>query len=231
MSLSKVGEVLKTFSVARHTARSAPVKALERLLDQLSRLYPGALPQFNTVAGFFPTLSKFVVQIAPEKLIIVVEFIIIMSRCLELIGTIIQTKSSLDNMVKPITTLLTGKQEIDKLAVMMQSICVLDENQKTMTALQIIFNIAMSNLNSYIVHPVEDEAYRKAIESLKVKLDRTLRASNINKCVANLKKGIPLSERYEVNTDDFGGRITGTKKRCKKKNKTCKRSLVKSRKI
>ena len=225
---TRVAPSLGTFAALRHTARSAPTKALERLTNHIARVNPGLLPYFDTVAGFFPSLLQFITHSASEKLILVVELIIIMSRCLELIGAVIQTKTAAEAMIKPVTTLLTGKHEIDTVHAMMQSICILDENQKTTAALQIIFNVAMNNLSSYIVHPVEDEAYRATIEMLKVKLDTTIRESNINTCVSNLKKGIPLSDAPLVNIDEFGGRITGTRKRRKKRNKTGKRQLSKS---
>ena len=225
---TRTGSVLGTFAALRHTARSAPTKALERLLNHTERVYPGLLPQFNTVAGFFPSLEQATAQFAPEKLIIVVEFIIIMSRCLEFIGAFIQTKTSAEAMIKPIKTLLSGHHEIDTVHAMMQSICILDENQKTTAALQLIFNIAMNNLSAYIVHPVQDEAYRASKDMLKGMLDKTIREININTCVSNLKKGIPLSDAPLVNIDEFGGRITGTRKRRKKRNKTGKRQLTKS---
>lgn len=228
---------LNSFATTRHVVRNAPSGAFNRLVSQAVVQFPKLAVYLKMIPHLF--MLSHIERFTPPQAVIVGSYILILARILELVGTLLQAKTSVENSFKSTKALLTNSTDKNPTQAMMRSICILHENQKTIMKLQLLFNIATTNINAYLHNKdtklLDEEEYVRNVNLIKKELRDIKRVGYIDVCNSNLKKGIPIvvndyddGDEYDIGDGDGGGR--GKHKTSKRqRHKPSKRKKTKNR--
>ena len=233
--------LLSVFATARHVVRNAPTGAFSRLVSQAAGQFPELAIYLKMIPQLF-TLSH-IERFTPPQAVIVGSYILIIARILELFGSLVQAKVSVENTFKSAKTLLSKTVDKNPTQAMMRSICILNENQKLLNKLQLLFNLSSTNLMTYLHNidgKLDDGEYSRNVALLEKELRDIKRTANIDDCTVNLKNGIPIADaeytdyvvgdEYDIVDDaEEGGkgrRKTGKRKRPKSNKRRKTRNRV-----